>query len=138
MAAINHFSDLLVYRKAFTLGLQVFACTKDWPREEKYALTDQVRRSSRAVGAAIAEAWGKRRYEAHFVAKFTDADAELHETEHWLGCALKHDYLSRERFDQLRIEISEVGRMIGSIMANPTPFLLKDRREARVAVRSGR
>jgi hypothetical protein len=68
--AIRHFSDLIVWQKAFALGLKVFAASRSWPKEEKYALIDQVRRSSRSVGANVAEAWGKRRYEAHFIANF--------------------------------------------------------------------
>lgn len=70
MAAIRHFTDLIAYQKAFELGLDVFRVSKGWPSEERYALTDQVRRSARSVGANIAEAWGKRRYEAHFISKF--------------------------------------------------------------------
>lgn len=124
---IRHFSDLIVWQKAFDLGRSVFLATKTWPKEEKYALTDQVRRSSRSVGANIAEAWGKRRYEAHFVSKLTDADAELHETEHWLLCALEHGYIEARVFTEIKAILDEVGRMLGSIMANPGPFLLSQR-----------
>jgi four helix bundle protein len=124
MAAIRHFTDLIAYQKAFELGRQVFRLSKDWPSEERYALTDQVRRSSRSVGANIAEAWGKRRYEAHFLSKLTDADAELLETEHWLRCALDHGYVSSAQFEELHALMREIGRILGSIMQNPTPFLL--------------
>ena len=112
--AIHRFSDLIVWQKAFALGLKVFAASKSWPREEKYALIDQVRRSSRSVGANIAEAWGKRRYEAHFISKLSDADAELHETEHWLQCALAHGYLSEDELKEMDRLLHEVGRMLGA------------------------
>ena len=125
--AIRHFSDLIVWQKAFALGLSVYAATRSWPKEEKYTLTDQVRRSSRSVGANIAEAWGKRRYEAHFVSKLTDADAELHETEHWLLYALEHGYMEAGAFKEIKSTLDEVGRMLGSIMTNPGPFLLSQR-----------
>jgi four helix bundle protein len=119
---IHHFSDLVAYRRAFGIGVRIFDLSRTWPVEEKYALTDQVRRSSRAVGANIAEAWAKRRYPAHFVSKLSDADAELHETEHWLGCALKHGYLLQEQFNALRCELMEIGRMPGGMMVKPESF----------------
>ena len=122
--AIRHFSDLIVWQKAFDLGLKVFVASKTWPKEEKYALIDQVRRSSRSVGANIAEAWGKRRYEAHFISKLSDADAELHETEHWLRFALAHGYLTETELKDMTGLLDEVGRMLGSMMAKPAPFLL--------------
>jgi four helix bundle protein len=122
--AIRHFSDLIVWQKSFDLGLQVFAATKSWPKEERYALIDQVRRSSRSVGANIAEAWGKRRYEAHFISKLSDADAELHETEHWLRFACAHGYIQEAELKTMTSLLDEVGRMLGSMMAKPAPFLL--------------
>lgn len=128
MAAIRHFTDLLVYQKAFELGRGVFQISKMWPTEERYALTDQARRAARSVGANIAEAWGKRRYEAHFVSKLSDADTELMETEHWLLCAKDHGYLKTQAFDELYGLVREVGRMLGSIMQNPAPFLLSEAR----------
>jgi len=122
--AIRHFSDLIVWQKSFELGLKVFAASKSWPKEEKYALTDQVRRSSRSVGANIAEAWGKRRYEAHFISKLSDADAELHETEHWLRFALTHGYITETELREMTGLLDEIGRMLGSMMAKPGAFLL--------------
>jgi len=124
---ICHFSDLVVYRRAFGIGVRIFTLSRSWPGEEKYALTDQVRRSSRAIGANIAEAWAKRRYSAHFISKLTDADAELHETEHWLGYALKHGYLPRGQFDELRAALVEIGRMLGGMMNKPESFALKNK-----------
>ena len=124
MAAIRHFTDLLVWQKAFELGCRVYALSKRWPAEERYALTDQVRRSSRSVGANIAEAWGKRRYQAHFISKLSDADAELLESEHWMICAKDHGYLMPADFDELYALMREVGRMLGSMMQHPEPFLI--------------
>src|ERR1035437_4238320 len=114
---IRHFSELIVYRRAFAFGVRIFEYSRSWPAEEKCALIDQIRRSSRSIGANIAEAWAKRRYEAHFVSKLTDADAEVHETEHWLGFAFKHGYLTRDEFETSRLELSEIGRMLGGMMA---------------------
>lgn len=125
MAAIRHFTDLIVYQKAFDLGRRVFVASQAWPPEERFALTDQIRRSARSVGANISEAWGKRRYEAHFVSKLSDADTELLETEHWLLCSLDHGYLARSQFEILITLVREVGRMFGSMMQNPDPFLIK-------------
>ncbi len=127
MAAIRHFTDLIAYQKAFELGRDVFRVSKGWPSEERYALTDQVRRSARSVGANIAEAWGKRRYEAHFISKLSDADTELLETEHWLRCALDHAYIAQTQFDELHLLMRDIGRILGSLMQNPAPFLLSPR-----------
>lgn len=126
--AIRHFTDLVVWQKAFDLGLRVFACSKAWPNEERYALTDQVRRSSRSVSANISEAWGKRRYQAHFVSKLSDSDTELLETENWLLFAKAHGYLAVADFDALYALMREIGRMLGSIIQIPAPFLLRDAR----------
>jgi four helix bundle protein len=124
--AIRHFTDLIVWQKAFDLGLRVLELSRGWPREERYALTDQVRRSSRSVSANIAEAWGKRRYEAHFVSKLSDSDTELLETEDWLLFAKAHGYMAAPDFDELHALMREIGRMLGSIMQNPGPFLLRN------------
>ncbi len=124
-AAILHFTDLVVWRKAHELSLGVFMLSKTWPIEERYALTDQVRRSSRSIGANLAEAWGKRRYEAAFVAKLTDSDAEAHETEHWLINAQAHGYITANELTHLRSLLDEVGRMLGSMIARPESFITK-------------
>lgn len=92
--------------------------------EERYSLTDQIRRAARSVGANIAEAWGKRRYEAHFVSKMTDADSENHEVEHWLLSAQRDGYIQESELTELLEMKREVGRMLGSMIQNPTPFLL--------------
>jgi four helix bundle protein len=107
---------------ACDLDLQVFLETKAWPREEKYALVDQIRRSSRAIGANLAESWAKRRYPAHFVSKLTDADGELQETMHWLGRATACGYLSPSKEEALTLLCQEIGRKLGKMMQNPESF----------------
>ena len=94
--AVRSFRDLRVYASAVELRREVFAASRTWPREERYALTDQVRRSSRSVGANLAEAWSKRRYARHFVAKLTDAHGEAEETGVWLDTARECGYLDDE------------------------------------------
>ena len=84
MGYVKSFRDLEVYKLAREVSKEIFIISKEFPKEERYSLTDQIRRSSRSVGAQIAEAWGKRRYEMHFISKLTDADAEQLETQHWL------------------------------------------------------
>ena len=124
-APIRHFTDLIVWQKAHAIALDVFCLSKTWLLEEKYALSDQIRRSSRSVGANIAEGWWKRRYEAAFVAKLVDADGEAHETEHWLINAESHGYISSQQLADLRSQLSEVGRMHGSMINKPSPFIAK-------------
>ena len=95
---IRHFRDLDVYQNALATGLRVYDQTKRFPIEERYALTDQARRSSRSVCANIAEAWRKRRYEAAFIAKLSDAEGEAAETQVHLEFAVRHGYLSEAEF----------------------------------------
>jgi four helix bundle protein len=111
-----------VYQEACALDYSVFLETKAWPSDEKFALVDQVRRSSRAIGANLAEAWAKRRYPAHFVSKLTDADGELQETEHWLGRALQYGYLSPEKAEELRTKRQSIGRRLGGMLNKPESF----------------
>jgi four helix bundle protein len=85
---ILRFKDLRVYQLAFALQQEIFEISKRFPAEERYALTDQIRRASRSIGANIAEAWQKRRYVAHFISKLTDADGEQAESQHWLNTAM--------------------------------------------------
>lgn len=119
---IDSFMQLRVYQAACALDLAIFVESKAWPREELYSLTDQVRRSSRSVGANIAEAWAKRRYPAHFVSKLTDSDGELNETRHWLQRANAYGYLERERMVELESDCDQIGRMLGKMIAQPDSF----------------
>ncbi len=116
------YRDLRVYEKATAVAYSIFELTQSFPKSEAYSLTDQVRRSSRSVGAQIAEAWAKRRYEKHFVSKLTDADAEQHETRHWVETARTCGYLQDMQADKLVEELREVGRMLNSMMEKAALF----------------
>ncbi len=119
---IKSFRELSVYQKACELDLLIFRETKSWPKEERYSLIDQVRRSSRSIGANLAEAWAKRRYPAHFLSKLSDADGELQETMHWLERASEYGYLSSEQCIEM-IEICKlIGAMLGKMLQMPDSF----------------
>ncbi len=122
--AIKTFRDMPVYKDAFTLQQEIFRISKAWPREEMYSLTDQIRRSSRSIGANMAEAWSKRRYEAHFVSKLTDADAELQETRHWLDTAKTCEYLNHHSHTVLVDEAESIGRQLGAILRDAKSFCI--------------
>lgn len=107
MAYVQKFQDLIVYQKARVLWREIFEMTKSFPHEESYSLTDQIRRSSRSVGAQIAEAWGKRRYQKHFLSKLTDADSEALETQHWIGVAKDSGYISDEKAQTLLLQLKK-------------------------------
>jgi len=100
----------------------VFQFSKGFPREETYSLTDQLRRAARSVGAQIAEAWGKQRYEKHFVSKLTDADAEQMETQHWIGESVDCGYLLPTDAKQMSAGLEEIGRMLNSMMTKSNTF----------------
>jgi four helix bundle protein len=113
-----------VYRAAFELQQAAYRLSRTFPVEERYALTSQLRRASRSVGANICEAWRKRRYQAHFVSKLTDADAELAETQHWMDTASACGYLSQEQHTALSGAGMEIGAMLGSMMRNADRWCL--------------
>jgi four helix bundle protein len=119
---ISSFRELRVYQQAFALQQTLFKLSRSFPTEEKYSLIDQIRRSSRSIGANISEAWHKRRYVAHFVSKLTDADAEQAETQHWIDTAAACEYLSVAERDQLIEQCRHVGAMLGSMMTEPEKF----------------
>jgi four helix bundle protein len=119
MMELNHaksFRDLLVYQKTKRVSRQIFEISKTFPQEEAYSLANQIRRASRSIGAQIAEAWAKRRYERHFVSKLTDADAEQMETQHWIDEALDCAYLDQEQAEKLSEELMQIGRMLNSMI----------------------
>lgn len=125
MAALSYahsFRGLLAYRLARELAREILDVSKRFPKEENYALTDQVRRSSRAVGANIAEAWGKRSYEKHFLSKLTDADSEQLETQHWIETAVDCGYLSKNESAALLHKCQRIGQLLGGMMAKPAQF----------------
>lgn len=119
---INSWKELEVYQSAFALQQRIFGFSKSWPPEERYSLTDQIRRSSRSIGANIAEAWAKRRYPAHFLSKLTDSDGELQETLHWLETAKECSYISINEADELMQLASQVGRQLGSMINRHESF----------------
>jgi len=116
------FRDLLVYQKARALQHEVFLLSRTFPQEERFSLCDQVRRSSRSIGANIAEAWAKRRYVAHFTSKLTDADGEQYETQHWIETAVECGYLDVKRGADLVERCRSVGRLLGGMMAKADLF----------------
>ena len=118
--------ELIVYQKAYALAMEIYRISKNWPSEEKFALTDQIRRSSRSVCANLREAWSKRRYEAHFISKLSDADAENGETDTWLDFARDSGYISVSDHSDLANDCREIGAMLGSMISNPKSFLLTD------------
>ncbi len=113
---VMSFYELEVYQEACALDLDIFQLTKTWPKEEMYSLTDQIRRSSRSIGANLAEAWAKRVYPAHFKSKLTDADGELQETLHWLMRAEAYGYSTKADFSRLLINAQQIGRRLGGMM----------------------
>lgn len=116
------FKELLAYQKAFMLAMEIFEVSKTFPKDEKYALTDQIRRSSRSVSANIAEAYRKRRYVNHFISKLTDSDAENSETNVWLEFALQCDYIDTQKFKTLNEKNIEIGKLINYMINNPVKF----------------
>ncbi len=118
---VSSFKDLRVYKLAFELQQEVFETSKRSPAEERYALTDQVRRASRSIGANLSEAWQKR-YLAHFISKLTDADGEQTETQHWVDTALACNYISELQQKAMLEKCSRIGQMLESMMAKPERF----------------
>jgi four helix bundle protein len=116
------FKELLAYKKSFELAMEIFELSKTFPKEEKYSLTDQIRRSSRSVSANIAESYRKRRYINHFISKLTDSDAENSETFVWLEFALQCKYINQEIFEILNKKSIEIGKLINYMINNPNKF----------------
>jgi four helix bundle protein len=124
---INSAKDLTVYKSAYDLAMEIFGLSKRFPPEERWALTSQIRRSSRSVCLNLREAWAKRRYEAHFISKLTDCDGENSETDSSLDFAKDCKYITVEQHQKLVKACQEIGKMLGSMLRNPTPFLVVDR-----------
>jgi len=120
------FKELIVYKKAFQVAMEIYKLSKNFPKEEKFSLTDQIRRSSRSVCANIAEAYRKRMYVRHFISKLTDSDAENSETVVWLDFALECNYLEKEIHTRLLKETDEIGRLLNYMIQNPEKFGCKN------------
>jgi four helix bundle protein len=119
------FKSLKVYQLAYELAMKIFKLTKDFPKEELYSLSDQIRRSSRSVCTNIAEAYRKRIYPKHFSSKITDGDGEASETIVWLDFSLDCGYIDQQIHDELIARYNEVGKMLGGMAENPQKFVPK-------------
>jgi four helix bundle protein len=125
MAAIKSFRDLVVYQRARAEAGEIFRLSRKFPVEEKYSLTDQIRRSSRAVNAMLAEAWSRRRYEAAFINKVNEALGEAMETQAWLDHALDNQYITPVAFDRCDTAWQEIGGMLQRMIDKAETFCRK-------------
>lgn len=125
MGDIRRFKDLNVYCLSFEAGMEIFELSKGFPKEEKYSLTDQIRRSSRSVSGNIAEAWRKRRYPKSFVAKLTDSEGEAAETQVWLDYALECKYLFQADYDKLFDKYEHILAMLTNMSTQPEKWTFK-------------
>jgi four helix bundle protein len=124
MKKILSAKDLIVYKKAFSLSMEIFHVSKTFPKEEVYSLTSQIRRSSRSVCLNLSEAWAKRRYEAHFISKLTDCDAENSETSTAIDFAFECEFIDAVTYRKFKSQNDEIGRMLGAMINNPESFLI--------------
>ena len=123
---IRFANELEVYQKAYAMAMKVFHLSKGFPSDEKFALTSQIRRSSRSICLNLREAWAKRRYEAHFISKLTDCDGENGETDSSLDFAKDCGYIADDAHRELTSLCRELGGMLGNMIKNPAPFLISD------------
>ncbi len=123
MPTSQGFRDLKVYQLAFKLAMEIFQESKNFPTEERYSLTDQIRRASRSVASNIGEGYRKKRYPKMFVSKMADADGEATETQVWLDFAGGCGYLPINRQIELRTGYEQIGRMLGSMIGHPERFV---------------
>ena len=121
--ATFHYNTWAAYKKSFALASSICRLTARFPRDERYALTDQVRRSSRSVCANLAESYAKRRYPKHFLAKLTDAAGENFETQVWLSFARDHGYLTPTEHKKYIAAAEEVGRLLSYMQSHPSQYL---------------
>jgi len=122
MADYRGFRDLIVYQKSYKLAMEIFEITKEFPKEEKYSLVDQIRRSSRSVPANIAEAWVKREYPKSFVSKLLDSLAEEAETEVWIDMSKDSKYINDQLHFSLIERYQEIAKMLSSMINSPEKF----------------
>lgn len=117
MPTIKFHQDLWVYQKSFDTAMEIYQLSKIFPKEERYSLTDQIRRSSRSVSANVSEAWGKRKYEKSFIAKLTDSEGEARETKTWLQFARSCEYINEEQFKILNNQYNQIIGMLVNMMS---------------------
>ena len=122
MGLAKSFRDLKVYKLAFATAMEIFEISKKFPAEEKYSMTDQIRRSSRSVCSNIAEGWRKRKYKAVFINKRTDSAQEAAETQSWLDFALSCKYISREAFVRLDEQCEHIFAMLATMEQKAESF----------------
>lgn len=122
---IKNYSNLRVYQNALEAALKIFYLSKQFPPEEKYSMTDQIRRSSRSVCANLAEAWRKRRYKAAFIAKLNDAEGEACETQVWLDLAIRCGYLDEDKKADLNKKYEIILGQIIKVIQNADKWLIK-------------
>lgn len=119
---MGEYKQLLAFQKGFALAMEIFSISKSFPKEERYSLTDQVRRSSRSVCANIAEAYKRRRYKDYFVSKLNDSETENAETQVWLDFALACQYISQEEHNDLTAKNDEIAKLMWYMINNPDKF----------------
>ena len=117
------YRDLIVYQKAYKLAMDIFERTKKFPPEEKYSLTDQIRRSSRFVCVNFVEAYRKRKYKAHFVSKLTDSSTENSETQVHLDFSKDCKYIETDEYEDFTFRNDEVGKILWHMIDNPDKFM---------------
>jgi four helix bundle protein len=122
---INSFRDLIVYQKAYQAAMEIFEITQSFPKEEKYSLTDQIRRSSRSITSNIAKSWAKRIYPKSFISKLSDSLGEEYETENWLDYARDCNYITIETHSKLMSSYDEIRKMLISMINTPEKFCKK-------------
>jgi four helix bundle protein len=122
---VRRHTELEVYQRSFEAAMRIFELTKRFPKEETYSLTDQIRRASRSVCANLAEAWRKRRYEAAFVCKLGDSEAEAAETQTWIQFAVRCNYLTREIGQEVFLEYDAILGMLVKMITNPSDWVLR-------------
>lgn len=120
---MGDFKDLIVYQKAYQLAKDIHLVTQNFPKEEKFSLIDQIRRSSRSVCVNLAEAYRKRRYKAHFISKLSDSETENAETGVWLDFSFDFKYIADKEFEDLSSRNTEVGKILYYMINNPDKFL---------------
>ena len=125
MSNIRSYRELRVYQNAFEAAMKIFEITKSFPAEEKYSMVDQMRRSSRSVCANLAEAWRKRRYQAHFVSKLSDSESEAEETRVWLEFALRCKYTNQEVFTELDATYDLIIGQLVKMISEPNKWTIK-------------
>ena len=133
MSSVRHFRELDVYQGAMSLVMRIFELTRHFPVEERYTLTDQVRRSSRSVCANLAEAWRKRRYQAAFVSKLNDAETEAAETQVHAEIAFRHGYLSQEIFNEIDDACDKILAQIVKMIDQADRWVIKPRVPSQVS-----